>query len=540
MSLSRHESIAAPRAVTILAVIGLALSFLVTGAVGAGNSVDVNERLIQATRSFIVQTMHEQNVPGCNIALARGGQVIWEEGFGFADVENRVPYTPDTVFHSGSMGKTYIATAVMQLVEQGVLSLDDSINKHFTDFEIVNPLGDREITIYDYMTHSTGLTSNTAAPHYTAPPSLAEHIKAGYDRSHFPPYNSTILPLWSAKVGAVAMYSNFGMATLGYLIEVTNPEGLTFSEYVQRHVMDPLGMTSTQYPPVQDADHVRPDIFRRMSVGYTVMGKLRYRTTRQYFADYPAGTFVGTPGDHIKLLLAMKNGGEYDGHRLLREDTVEDMLTPRVPFNPAIPSRQIGLIWLLVNTPKDYDYRFFHAGAHMYGWFNEAASFPNLDFTVVVGANFWPIPTTGKNGDAALPYAISQFMADWLHAEADGKHAAENGGHTDAWKISYLAGLSITESTIGTLGVQGNPLDAADLTRMVFGGFSEFDEASQGSLWDADGFRAGVEDMRAVEMTPPAIQKFLESDACRVPAADHDALFEMLGETLPIGTIPGG
>jgi CubicO group peptidase (beta-lactamase class C family) len=142
---------------------------LCTGSTSWSADADaVNERLIHATRSFVVTTMQEQNVPGCNIALARGGEIIWEEGFGF-------------------------------------------------------------------------------------------------------------------------------------------------SEYVQRHVMDPLGMTSTQYPPVQDADHVRPDIFRNMSVGYTVMGKLRYRTTRQYFADYPAGTFVGTPGDHIRLLLAMANGGEYDG-----------------------------------------------------------------------------------------------------------------------------------------------------------------------------------------------------------------------------------
>ena len=94
----------------------------------------------------------------------------------------------------------------------------------------------------------------------------------------------------------------------------------------------------------------------------------------------------------------------------------------------------------------------------------------------------------------------------------------------------------MAEQTLGTLGVQGGPLDAADLQRMVFGGFSVLDEDSQDNLWDEDGFRAGIADMSAVEMTVPAIQEFLNSDACRVPEEEREALFEKLGVTLALGT----
>jgi CubicO group peptidase (beta-lactamase class C family) len=263
------------------------------------NESDV--RLISALKAFIPYVVKDRGTPGLTIALSRREKIIWEAGFGYADLEERTPMTPQIVCHSGSMGKVYTATAIMQLVEKGVLGLDEPINIYLKDFQITNPLGDREIMVKDLLTHSAGLLSNVAHPDFMPPKPLGEHLKFWYSQKKFQPYSETLLPLWGAKVGKVFQYSNMGMATLGYLVEVTNPEGLSFSDYVQQHIMNPLGMSSSQFPPVQDAEHVRPDIFERFPTGYTRWGAVDIPTPAIYFADYPAGTVVTTPEDHIKL-----------------------------------------------------------------------------------------------------------------------------------------------------------------------------------------------------------------------------------------------
>ena len=118
--------------------------------------------LIDAVRDFIPNVMRAQNTPGLNIALARHGEIIWEAGFGYANLESRQPMTPETTFRSGSMGKTYTGTAIMQLVERGVIDVHERADKHLP-FTIENPLGDRPVTVHDLLTHQSGLAYGDAA-----------------------------------------------------------------------------------------------------------------------------------------------------------------------------------------------------------------------------------------------------------------------------------------------------------------------------------------------------------------------------------------
>jgi D-alanyl-D-alanine carboxypeptidase len=122
--------------------IGVVTNFLVVSASAGQDASGADHRpLIEALRDFIPRAMKLEGTPGLNLAVALDGRVIWEEGFGLADLDRRIPMTPQTVTHSGSMGKAYTATAVMQLVEQGVIGLSDPISKYITDVRIVNPLG---------------------------------------------------------------------------------------------------------------------------------------------------------------------------------------------------------------------------------------------------------------------------------------------------------------------------------------------------------------------------------------------------------------
>ena len=466
-------------------------------------------QLIQALEEFIPQVLRQSGTPGLNLALARGGKIVWEAGFGFADVARKLAMTPATVMHSGSMGKTYTATAIMQLVERGVLGLHTPINTYLKGFKAVNPLGEREITVHDLLTHRSGLAGNDAGSDFEAPKPLQQHVKEGYGEKFFGSYAGSI-PRWSAKVGEKFQYSNFGLATLGYLVEVTNPERLSFSDYVQKYIMDPLGMTSSQYPPVQDAKHIRPEIFARLSTGYALMGNVRIPTPAIYFADYPAGTVVTTPGDHIKLLLAYLNGGSYNGYRLLKPETVQQMLTPEAVRSGDV---QVGLIWMLANQGKP-DASFFHGGAHMFGWHNVFRAWPGLDIAVAIATNEWDM-VLWSDPTWRTPYRlIEDFIVSWTARERDGTVRLPPK-RSWAWKTSYVIGLNMAAQLKGLLGTI-SPVTPAMIDSMASQA-QEYGPGPSGQpTWDPAGFKAGMQDMLAQKLTMPGIQNFLKSNSLQV------------------------
>jgi CubicO group peptidase (beta-lactamase class C family) len=493
-------------------------------AVGAGQQSpagDPNSRLIAALEDFIPQVLRIHGVPGLNLAIARGGKVIWEKGFGYANLERRVPMTPATVMHSGSMGKTYTATAVMQLVERGVVELDAPVNRYFKEFQITNPLGGRDITVRDFLTHRAGLSQNDAHSVFDTPKPLAQHVPESYRRTHFKPYRG-LAPMWISNPGEKYTYSNLGIATLGYLVEVTNPEKLSFSAYVQKHIIDPLGMRSSQFPAVQDSAHIRPDIWARMSTGYSGIGALRVATPTIYFGDYPAGTVVTTPGDHIRILLAYMNGGQLDGYQLLRPETVKEMLTPQVP---AAGEASVGLVWGLRDVGKE-TMSFSHSGAHMWGWTNNYIGFPALELALAISMNRWSIQNEAATRlrEATL---ITEFVRSWVVRERAGTLVIPPT-RSWAWKLSYIAGMMVVERINGTLGID-EPISAAKIEAMVRSADVQAELGPGDRVWDADGFRAGIRDLTPVEMRPASIAAFIRSGRAQVMPEELPLIYLELG-----------
>ena len=390
-------------------------------------------RLIDATRDYVLHAMRAHGTPGLNLAMGYRGELIWEAGFGWADVAAGKPMTPETVYHSGSLGKTYTATAIMHLVDRGVIALDDPISRHLP-FEVHNPLGDRDVTVHDLLTHRSGLSGGGAKGVWDKPVPLEEALRASYASDTSPLLGGTT-PFWIGKVGAQFNYSNPGIATLGLIVQTANPDGLSFSDYVQRHIMDPLGMESSQYPPAQHEDYVRPDIWENMSTGYARMGSAWVPSVPLYFSHYPAGGVVAKPADHIRLLTAMMNGGEYDGYRVLEAGTVDEMLTPQ--YDDEIgPGIQVGLVWRLRNHGAR-SMSFAHAGGHMFGWRTEGYGWPELGVTLMVAHNQWSLPDASPEGGM-----ITGFVEDWLMAEPPDVDLAPATAEW-AWKVSYVRGVDL-------------------------------------------------------------------------------------------------
>ncbi|MDQ3906904.1 MAG: beta-lactamase family protein [Acidobacteriota bacterium] len=180
---------------------------------------------------MIRERLARQNLPSVSVAVARGGRVIWEESFGWADRERRVRATPDTMYTLGSLAKPMTATAVMLLRERGLLDLDRPINDYLGDAKIVARVGDAAgATVRRVAQHTAGLPGyyETFYPDEPDKPPPMDEVIRRYGQIVFPP-------------GERFNYSNLDYGILGHV--VSRVSGKTYADFMRAEVFRPLGMT---------------------------------------------------------------------------------------------------------------------------------------------------------------------------------------------------------------------------------------------------------------------------------------------------------
>ncbi len=183
---------------------------------------------------FINTEMRRQRIPGLSLAVIKNGQVILSKGYGFANIEHQVPVKAETVFQSGSVAKQFTATAVMLLVEEGKLSLDDNISKYFPD----TPENWKNITVRHLLTHTSGMTDYP--PDFNLRRDYSEEELLTLIKSH---------PL-AFQPGEQWSYSNLGYVTLGILIRKVT--GKFYGDFLAERIFTPLGMTTARV--ISEAD----------------------------------------------------------------------------------------------------------------------------------------------------------------------------------------------------------------------------------------------------------------------------------------------
>jgi CubicO group peptidase (beta-lactamase class C family) len=477
-------------------------------------------KLVDALREHIPVLMEKHQTPGLSIALADKGCLIWEAGFGLSDIARGEPMTPDTVFRSGSLAKAYTATAAMILVDRGVLALDDLINR-FLPFEVHNPLGGREIVIQDLMIHTSGLGADTASS-WAPSDSLAHELAREYTRDWSRMYGGNRIPRWTYPVGTAWTYSNLGIATLGLIVETSNPERLCFSEFVQRHIIDPLGMTHSCLPPAQTPDCVPPDLWAKIGCGYSRMGSADIPSLPVHLGEYPAGGALACSADHVRFLRLMMNGGELNGHRILNERTTAQMLAPAVDLKSLSNARDVslegqGLVWRLKDLDQPWT-SFEHGGAHMFCWRTQGRAWPRYRAAVTVAANQWSLPDDTKEVDE-----IADFIGTWLRYRQ-----STSGVLRDAVKLSYARGALLAAAYKTVFGVTGD-IPAGALDRAVS------DTRDRGGDWNAAAFRRGFNAINTLSGGLEAIQQFWTSSVSEVDADTWRAAYAVLGGTSQAG-----
>jgi CubicO group peptidase (beta-lactamase class C family) len=236
------------------------------------------------------------DIAGAEVAIVKDGTVVTERGYGFSDVEKRMPVDPKlTLFRPGSVSKLITWTAVMQQVEAGKIDLDADINEYL-DFKITG-LGGKPITMRDLMQHTAGFEEHAKGV-----------ISAKNDLPTFEEMLKTSVPARIFAPGSTPAYSNYGASLAGYIVERVSGE--TFDGYLEKHIFEPLDMKHSSFrQPLPAA--LEPF----MSKGYRVAsGEAQ---PFEYVGPRPAGSMSASADDMAHFMIAHLQDGEYDGNRIL-------------------------------------------------------------------------------------------------------------------------------------------------------------------------------------------------------------------------------
>ncbi|MEU6718902.1 serine hydrolase domain-containing protein [Nonomuraea sp. NPDC046802] len=439
------------------------------------------DALAEALDGLVPEIMDHCGTPGLSIAVGIGREVALTRAYGLADLATGRPMTTDTVGPTGSDAKPYTGVAAMQLVERGLIGLDDPVNDHLDGLRIDNPHGPRPITLRDLLTHHSGLGTSMGNWDRVPPPPLGDHLRRVFAAGRSDAYGGAVLPFWAGPVGAGYQYSNLGIAVVGLLVEQLNPDRVPFSEWVRRHVFAPLAMDSTCFPPAQHPDFVPAELLERRSVGYATLPGFRFPLPALYPGDYPAGSALTTPGDHARFILALLNGGRLGSGAVIRPDTAQQMITPQATGGDRLGQRAKTSVGLVFNV---FDEHIGHGGEYLWGWSHFTRGWPGHGVALVISANQYDL---GDFGLSERPsHLAARLVAETVTAWVRGLDPRPR--HTPAAARGYLAGMLIGDRLTTRLGIP-TPPSAEEIARIARTAIVDVP-------WDAEVFRQAVPQVR--------------------------------------------
>lgn len=317
--------------------------------------------IIEEKRPEILAHMQQENISGLAIAVVDDKSILWEEGFGYTDWDQRIPVTPKTLFSIQSMSKSFTATAVMFAAQDGLVDLDEPIPTYLPDFHvnsIFEEHPEQKLTLRMLLSHTAGFVheapygGNFDHPAY----SFEKHI-------------ASISDTWlKFPVGTRYSYSNLGIDLAGYILQVRS--GMPFIQYVQEKVLEPLGMQDSTL----DVNQVRTTPTR--AIGHTMGNPFLPPVD---FLIIPSGGVWASAADMARYLQFHINQGALGETRLLREDLAETMYTP-----PNVPANHYALGVVL--STEHATRRFEHGGGG-FGFNSDMIWYPELKLGAVVLSN---------------------------------------------------------------------------------------------------------------------------------------------------------
>jgi CubicO group peptidase (beta-lactamase class C family) len=281
----------------------------------------VKEDLEAFFDGIIPLQLERSDVAGATVLVMHGSDTLLLKGYGFRDLKKKEPVDPTaTIFRLASISKLFTWTAAMQLVEQGKLDLDAGVDR-YVDF----PVNDgQHLTLRNLMTHTSGYEETVRNIIVTDPKryaELREFLVQNQPHRLFPP-------------GTIPGYSNYSVGLGSYIVQRVSGE--RFEDYVAAHIFAPLGMTHSTFfqpPPKALAElpsEGYPSSTRKPAIGF------------ELFSPAGAGGISSSAADMGRFGQMLLNGGELDGHRIMKRETLNEMWKPQFRASEQLPPIGLG------------------------------------------------------------------------------------------------------------------------------------------------------------------------------------------------------
>jgi len=300
------------------------------------------EDLTQTTQfreidEFIADHVADNTIPGIAYCVVKDKQMIWSGAAGWANIEKENPMSIDGIMNIASISKTFTATAIMQLWENGLVSLNADIGEYLPSL-VRNPHHpDVPITIFQLLTHTSsirdgdsyGTSYSDGDPVISLKDWIQNYLLPGGD------FYDAKSNYHSWAPGEESDYSNVGFGLLGYIVEEVT--GMPFNTYCKKHILDPLGMHRSGWflHEIDTSAHIRPYSFEHNTNTISDNHALNLYS----FPNYPDGLLRTSVRELSYFLMAIINDGVYKDERILKKSTLKKMLSVQVESDAR------GLCW---------------------------------------------------------------------------------------------------------------------------------------------------------------------------------------------------
>ncbi len=317
---------------------------------------------------------------GATLSVVKDNEIMFTKGFGLKRATPAISVNPNTtMFKVGSISKTFVAIAILQLVEDGLLDLDADVNTYLTEFQIPNTYPE-PITLRHLLTHTAGfeeMAYQIFFDYYTDLPTLDVVVKNQMPMRVHPP-------------GEVPSYSNYGFTLAGYIVEKIS--GIRFEDYIKNEILIPLNMNFTSfYQPLPTELQIY------LSEGFYSQESM----DNIYLSVVPAGACSSTALDMTYFMRTLLNNGSFNGSTILTNESMEIMFSNQFKPQPDFPGVNLGLYCMY---PSDVNI-IGHSGDTVF-FHSEMCLFPDQNFGFFISYNSY-------NGfmasDEILPLFLNTF-----------------------------------------------------------------------------------------------------------------------------------
>ena len=405
---------------------------------------------LQQRLDLLVQQLEQQrephHVPGMAIAVVKDDEVVLAHGFGIASVEKETPVTPETIFAIGSATKAFSATLVGMLVDEGKMDWDDPVTNYLPYFEmnIEGSNGGDEITLRDVLSHRTGFTRMSLL--FASGQIPREEVLL--DATNAEPYASFRERFYYSNV----MYMSAGVAA-------GKAAGVDWDTLIAERIFEPLGMNSTTTSITQaEQDY-------RLASGYLWDEDLQafeYKPMRDVDNIGPSGSINSNVLDMAQWLRLQLNRGEFEGDRLISEESLKETWTTQINISESIG---YGMGWMI----REWEGQpVVEHGGNVDGFSAQVAMLPESDlgFVLLTNASASPLP----------PSAINMIWDMLLGEEPTDADATQD---YEPYVGNYVANFGTFRDEIFTVLVQNNRLAVDVPGQQVF----ELKEPDEEGKW---------------------------------------------------------